>query len=97
MRIVSNKILREYYTKHPESKGAILFWAKIVKRAKWQNAAQVKADFANVDSIGGQRYVFNIGGNKHRIVAVVQFVHQHVYIRFIGTHAEYDKIDCKNI
>lgn len=97
MRIISTKKLIEYYTKHPDCKSAIIYWIEIVKRAKWRNAADVKVDFANVDSIGGQRYVFNIGGNRHRLVTVVQFVHLHVYIRFIGTHAEYDRIDCRNI
>lgn len=97
MRIISTKTLIEYYTKHPDAKNAILYWIEIVKHAKWRNAADVKLDFSTVDSIEGQRYVFNIGGNKHRLVAVVQFVHLHVYIRFIGTHAEYDKIDSRNI
>ncbi len=97
MRIVSTKIIRDYYEKHPDSQGALLYWVEIVKRANWSNFADIKADFNSVDYVGNQRYIFNIGGNKHRLVAVVQFVHQHLYIRFIGTHKEYDKIDCKNI
>lgn len=97
MRIVSTKVLRDYYLEHPDCKNAILYWVEVVKRASWQNAAEVKEDFAHVDCIGNQRYVFNIGGNKYRLVAVVQFVHQHVFIRFIGTHKEYDKVDCKTI
>jgi mRNA interferase HigB len=50
-----------------------------------------------VDSIGSQRYIFNIKGNDYRLVVVIQFVHEYIYIRFVGTHAEYDKIDCKTI
>lgn len=57
----------------------------------------VKHSFGSVDLIGAQRYVFNIGGNKFRLVVVVQFNHDCVYIRFIGTHSEYDKIDCRTI
>lgn len=97
MRIISIRRIREYYEAHPESKVALLYWVEVVKRAKWRNAMDVKRSFGSVDLIGGQRYVFNIGGNKFRLVAVVQFNHDCVYIRFIGTHSEYDKIDCRTI
>lgn len=97
MRIISIRRIREYYEARPESKSALLYWVEVVRSAKWLNAIDVKRDFANVDSIGSQRYVFNIGGNKFRLVAVVQFRHECVYVRFIGTHSEYDKIDCLTI
>lgn len=97
MRIVSVKKLRDYYELHPDSREALLYWYEIARRASWRNASEIKKDFNHVDSIGNQRYVFNIRGNNHRLVVVIQFVHQHIYIRFIGTHKEYDKIDCKTI
>jgi mRNA interferase HigB len=59
--------------------------------------ADIKKTFNSVDSVGNQHYVFNIRGNNYRLVVVIQFTPQFVYVRFIGTHAEYDKIDCSTI
>ncbi len=97
MRIISTRQIREYYEREPRSKTALLYWVAVVKRAEWHGAMDVKRDFASVDAIGKQRYVFNIGGNKYRLVVVVQFAHQCVYVRFVGTHKEYDKVDCLTI
>lgn len=97
MRIISEKKIRDYYEQEPKSKVALLYWVAVVKRASWLNASDVKRDFVSVDAIGKQRYVFNIGGNKYHLVVVVQFAHQCLYIRFVGTHKEYDKIDCLTI
>ncbi len=68
-----------------------------MKNSHWKCFADIKKDFNSVDSVGNQHYVFNIKGNHHRLVVVIKFTIQFVYIRFIGTHDEYDKIDCKNI
>ena len=68
--------------------------------AKWKEKkkqADIKNDFNSVDYVGNNRYVFNIKGNKYRLVVIIIFISKKVYIRFIGTHSEYDKIDCKNI
>ncbi len=92
MRIVKKKVLVDYYTANPQVKAAIVDWYKKAKRSQWQNFADIKATFNSVDSVGNQRYVFNIEGNDFRLIVVIQFKHECVYIRFIGTHAEYDKI-----
>ena len=97
MRIISTRRIKEYYEREPRSRVALLYWVTVVKRAEWRNAMDVKRDFASVDAIGKQRFVFNIGGNKYRLVVVVQFSHQCVYVRFVGTHKEYDKVDCLTI
>jgi len=97
MRIFTEQTLKEYIHKNPKAKTAIQEWATIVKRSKWSCFADVKKTFNSVDSVGNQRYVFNIKGNEYRIVIVIKFTIQFVYIRFIGTHKEYDKIDCKII
>ena len=65
--------------------------------AQWQNFAEMKADFGSVDAVGNQHYVFNIRGNKYRLVVVVKFVMGYVFIRFVGTHEEYENIDAATI
>ena len=98
MRIISERTIRIYYEAHLEAKSALQDWAAKVKEASWQNLADMKQTFNSVDCVGNQHYVFNIKGNDFRLVAVVKFTVQFVLIRFIGTHAEYDKIkDISNI
>lgn len=98
MRIISEKKLKDYSEEHPDSKVVLQDWIKKVRKAEWQSFADIKNTFCNsVDAIGKQRYVFNIKGNHLRLVVVVKFTLQFVLIRFIGSHAEYDKIDCSTI
>ncbi len=98
MRVISKKSLAVFYAKYPDSKNALEHWYESVSDAEWQNFADIKKDFNSVDSVGNQRYVFNIRGNHYRLVALILFSVQRVYIRFVGTHREYDKInDIKNI
>ncbi len=97
MRIFTEQAIKEYAEKHPESRAALQDWAQKVKRCEWGCFADVKKKFNSVDSIGNKRYVFNIKGNDFRLVAVVKFTVRFVYVRFIGTHSDYEKIDCKNI
>ena len=98
MRIISKTAIRDYYMRNPQAKTALLNWAEKTEAAQWHSFAVIKGRFNSVDSVGNQRYVFNIKGNDYRLVVVVKFTPQNVLIRFIGTHAEYDKIkDIKNI
>ena len=97
MRIFTEQALKEYAENHPDLRVALQEWTTIVKRSKWTCFADIKKTFNSVDNVGNQRYVFNIKGNNYRLVVVIKFTIQFVYIRFIGTHKEYDKIDCSNI
>ena len=97
MRIFPEQVLKEYIAVRPEVKTALQEWVMIVKQSQWTCFTDIKATFNSVDSIGNQRYVFNIKGNKYRLVVVIKFTIKFVYIRFIGTHTEYDKIDCSTI
>jgi len=99
MRIVSHRKIKEFYeTKvYENAKAALESWYQMVKEAEWKNFADIKSDFNSVDNVGNQHYVFNIRGNKYRLVVVIKFVIGYVYIRFVGTHAEYDKIDSRTI
>lgn len=97
MRIFTEQILKEYAETHPEAKVAIQEWVTKVRKSDWKCFADVKATFNSADNIGNQHYVFNLKGNNFRLVVVIKFTIHFVYVRFIGTHTEYDKIDCKNI
>jgi len=72
-------------------------WWEETKKANWASLRDVKETFNSVDYVGNDRYVFNIKGNKYRIVAMIFIDIRTVYIRFVGTHSDYNKIDCKNI
>ena len=98
MRIIAKNTIVEYYTKNPQAKSALMEWYEKAEKAEWNCLADIKQTFNSVDYVGNQHYVFNIKGNDFRLVVVVKFTPKNVYIRFIGTHAEYDRIkDIKNI
>lgn len=99
MRIVSHKRLVEFYESegHSDVKTALERWYEITEEAEWKNLSDIKVDFPATDYVGNQRYVFNIKGNKYRLVVVVKFTIGHVFIRFVGTHSDYDKIDVSTI
>lgn len=95
MRIIAKSTLVAYYTKNPQSKSALEDWFEMTKEAEWKNFSDIKKTFNTVSSVGNNRYVFNIKGNDYRLVVLIKFTVSHVLIRFVGTHAEYDRI--KNI
>ena len=99
MRIVSHRKLKEFYETHgrEDAKAALENWYHTVQAAQWKCFTDIRADFASADYVGNQHYVFNIRGNKYRLVVVIKFVMGCAFIRFVGTHAEYDKIDASNI
>ena len=90
MRIFTEQALKEYAEEHPDSKVALQEWVTIVKKSEWACFADIKKTFNSADSVGNQHYVFNVKGNNYRLVVVVKFTVKFVYIRFIGTHKEYD-------
>lgn len=98
MHVVSHKTLEAYYDKgNSKAKIPLERWFNVAKHAEWKTLADIKKDYPSVDYVGNQRYVFNIHGNDYRLVVVIQFTPGKLYIRWVGTHAEYDKIDCKTI
>ena len=97
MKIFVHRTLVEYYTKYSDAKSALEDWYSKTKEARGTCFADIKKTFNTVDSAGNKRYVFNIKGNKYRLVAIVLFVPQYVYVRFIGTHGEYNTIDCSTV
>lgn len=97
MRVIAHRTLVFFYEKYPDSKVALEYWYHKTLKAEWKNFADMKKDFGSVDSVGNQHFVFNVKGNQFRLVVVVKFQIKMVYIRFVGNHSEYDKIDCSNI
>ena len=92
MRVIKRQTLIEYYTKEPKAKDALEYWFDKTSKAVWTCFADMKKTFNSVDSVGNQRYVFNVKGNNYRLVVVVKFTISQVLIRFVGTHKEYDQI-----
>jgi len=97
MRIWDKELLDKYITKHYDVSTALQRWIDFVEEAEWKSHNELKSDFPSADYVGNNRYVFNIRGNNYRLVTVVVFVGGILKIRFIGTHAEYDKINCRSI
>jgi mRNA interferase HigB len=98
MRVIARKKIVDYYSVHPQAKTALDEWYTKTEEAEWKSLADIKQTFNSVDYVGNQHYVFNIKGNDFRLVVVIKFTPQYVFIRFIGTHAEYDKItDIQNL
>lgn len=83
--------------KHADAVKAIQKFIDIVEEAQWQNLNDIKYDFNSVDYVSNGRYVFDIKGNKYRVIAVIVFVGEVFTVRFVGTHAEYNKIDARKI
>jgi mRNA interferase HigB len=98
MRIITHKAISQYADLQADAKLALDEWYLKVEKSQWNCFSDIKQTFNSVDSIGNKRYVFNVKGNSYRIIALILFVPKIVYIRFIGTHAEYNKIkDCTTI
>ncbi len=93
MRILSKRTLKEFWKDHPDCEQQLLSWYKDFKTAEFGSTNEFSKAFGNCRSIGGNRYIFNIKGNRYRLIVKVSFELQTVWIRFIGTHKEYDNID----
>lgn len=89
--------LKEFVTKHVDATKAIERWLSIVSKSQWRNHNELKLDYPSADYVGNNRYVFNIKGNNYRLIVVAVFFAGELTVRFIGTHAEYDKIDASTI
>ena len=99
MRIISKKKIREYWENpsFSDSEQALKAWYEIAKVVTWDTPQDVKDQFGNASIIGDNRVVFNIAGNKYRLIVKFNYPYHIGYIRFVGTHAEYDDIDAEEI
>lgn len=96
MHVISRTRLIDFWTKHPDSETPLKVWFKKVQQAQWKGINELKKDFPTADYVGNDRVVFDIKGNKYRIIVLVFFTGQKMFIRFVGTHAEYDKMNAKS-
>ena len=97
MRIISKKALREYWKRHPESEQPLSAWYREVERADWSTPAQVMEQYPKASIVGPDRVIFRILNNRYRIIVRIFYPSRTVYIRFVGTHRKYDRIDAKEI
>jgi mRNA interferase HigB len=97
MRIIARKTLREFWRRHPDAEQPLRAWHEDAKRAVWRSPADVKARYRNASFVASNRIIFNIKGNDFRLVAAVNYAFGIIYIRFLGTHCEYDRIDAATI
>jgi mRNA interferase HigB len=97
MRVISRRPLTELAQRYPEAKFELDAWFHEAKTAYWANPAQVKSKYGNASILKGSRVVFNICGNKYRLIVKINYAYGIVYIRFAGTHREYDRVDAEEI
>jgi mRNA interferase HigB len=98
MRIISVKSLKDHWERpgREDSEQALKAWYAMAKEASWEHFAQLKQQFGSASAVG-DRVVFNIGGNKYRLITYINYEFHTIYVRFVGTHREYDEVDVANV
>ena len=97
MNIVAVKFLREFWIKHPDAEQPLKSWVDEARQAVWMQPADIKERYRSASILKNRRVVFNIKGNDYRLVVAVAYHYQSVYVKFIGTHKEYDDIDAETV
>jgi len=99
MRIISKKTLKDFYEQsiYTDSKSALEAWHKEVLKLNWNNPNEVKEMYRSASIIGNEKIVFNIAGNKYRLIVTVNYYAKIVFIKFIGTHKQYDKVNMEDL
>jgi mRNA interferase HigB len=97
MRIIALKTLREFWEGHPNARQQLQAWYEDAKHAVWQSPTDIKAMYRNASIVANNRVVFNIKGNDYRLIVAINYQFGIAYIRFIGTHAEYDRINAAEV
>jgi mRNA interferase HigB len=97
MRVIAKKILREFWEKKPDSEAQLKTWYKEALKAIWISPSDIKSEYPKASILKSSRVVFNICGNKYRLIVKINYIRRWVFIRFIGTHDDYDKIDADKI
>lgn len=98
MQVIALRPLRQFWEKHPQAETPIKVWYAAASKAEWKSPADIKAQFgASVDFVGDNRVIFDLSGNKYRLIVHVAYAYKRALVKFIGTHAEYDKINAETI
>jgi len=93
MRIIAKSTLRAFWQRHPDAEEALLAWYRETEKADWESPARVKEKYRSASFVEGNLVVFNMKGNDYRLVVKINYRYRVVYVRFVGTHADYDRID----
>lgn len=97
MRVISKRALQLFWESHPDAISPLLAWYAEAIKATWQSPQIIKSQYKTASFLCDNRVLFNIGGNKYRLIVKINYPYGTVYIRFVGTHAEYDKINAEEI
>lgn len=98
MNVIAKRTLIQFWTRHPQAEGPLTAWYALASKANWDGPQDVKAQFgANVDFVADNRVIFDIAGNKYRLILRISYVYKAALIKFVGTHAEYDRIDPETV
>ena len=97
MRIVAKKILRSFWEKHPDCEQQLITWYRETSKSEWDDPSDIKKEYPAASILNDNRVVFNIKGNNYRLIVKINYDYQMVWIRFVGTHSEYDKINASTI
>ena len=97
MRVIAKKILRAFWEVHSDSEQQLKSWFRETCKAVWKNPNEIKVEYPSASILNNNRIVFNIKGNNYRLIVKINFEYEMVWIRFIGTHEEYDKINANTI
>ena len=97
MRVIAVSTLRQFWEKHPDSEQPLKAWHDEATQAAWAQPAEIKTQYRSASILKNRRVVFNIKGNDYRLIVAIAYRLGIVYVKFIGTHAEYDKIDAETV
>lgn len=95
--VISKTVLNEFIEKYPKSAEPVLRWYLLCKEHDWKNFSDMKKVFPAVDAVENDLYIFNIAGNKYRLIARIFFSARTIFVRFIGTHSQYDRVILSNL
>jgi mRNA interferase HigB len=98
MQVIARRTLRAFWERHPQAERPIRAWFAVVAKARWKGPGDVKRQFGTtVDFVGDNRVIFDLGGNKYRLIVHVSYAFGRVLVKFLGTHADYDRIDPEKV
>lgn len=97
MRIIAQSSIAAFVQKHPDSRSSLDFWVKVTKASHWTNTAEIQATFPKAKVLNGERVRFEVAGGNYRLIVAIRFTGQIAFVKFLGTHAEYDRIDALTV
>lgn len=97
MRIIARGTLAAFWERHPETRASLTHWLNVAKSADWSNAAEVQSAFSKAKALNGERVRFEVAGGDYRLIVAFDFGRSIAFVKFVGTHADYDRIDALTV